>query len=110
MRTLEDINADIYKMSCEKAVIQNKLNELNIEYEKCAQYNFEQKHGLKRGDLVELSDGKRLYYDFVKVYARVSMWVYCRKPKKDGSPTLNTVSMLDNSFINCKIVGHKELP
>jgi hypothetical protein len=110
MRELKDIIADIDKMNGEKRVIDEKLHELYIERGKRVQYDFEQKHGLKRGDLVELRNGTRLYYDFVKPYGGMFLWVYCRKPKKDGSPSRNTTSTLTDSFTDCKIVGHQELP
>jgi len=110
MRELKDIIADIDKMNGEKRIIDDKLHELYIERGKRVQYDFEQKHGLKRGDLVELRNGKRLYYDLVKPYGGTLPWVYCRKPKKDGSPSRNTTSTLPDSFTDCKIVGHQELP
>lgn len=110
MRELKDINADIDKMNGEKRVIDDKLHELYIERGKRVQYDFEQKHGLKRGDLVELKNGKRLYYDFVRPFGGTLPWVYCRKPKKDGLPCFNTTSLTSESFIDCKIVGHQELP
>lgn len=53
MRELKEIIADIDKMNGEKRVIDDKLHELYIERGKRVQYDFEQKHGLKRGDLVE---------------------------------------------------------
>ena len=110
MRELKDIIADIEKMYGEMRVIDDKFHELYIEYGKRVQYDFEQKHGLKRGDLVELMNGRRLYYDFVKPCGVTQPWVYYRKPKKDGSPSRNTTLTVPDSFIDCKIVGHQELP
>lgn len=110
MRELKDIIADIEKMYDEKRVIDDKMHELSIEHGKRVQYDFEQKHGLKRGDLVELSNGRRLYYDFVKPCGVTMPWVYYRKPKKDGSPSRNTSLTVPDSFTDCKIVGHQELP
>jgi len=110
MRELKDINADIDKMNGEKRVIDDKLRELHIEREKRVQYDFEQKHGLKRGDLVQLRDGKCLYYDFVELYGSSLPWAYCRKPKKDGSPSRNKTSLGESYFIDCIVIGHQELP
>ena len=110
MRELKDIIADIDKVNGEKRIINDKLHELYIEREKRIQYDFEQKHGLKRGDLIELRNGKRLYYDFVRSYGEMFLWVHCRKPKKDGSPSRNTTLTLQDSFTGCKTVGHQELP
>lgn len=53
MRELKEIIADIDKMNGEKRVIDDKLHELYIERGKRVQYDFEQKHGLKRGDLTD---------------------------------------------------------
>ena len=110
MRELKDIIADIDKMYGEMRVIDDKMHELSIEHGKRVQYDFEQKHGLKRGDLVELTNGRRLYYDFVEPYGVIQPWVYCRKPKMDGSPSRNKTLTMSDSFIDCKIVGHQELP
>ena len=110
MRELKDIIADIDKMYDEKRVIDDKMHELSIEHGKRVQYDFEQKHGLKHGDLVELRNGRRLYYDFVKPCGVTIPWVYYRKPKKDGSPSRNTSLTVPDSFTDCKIVGHQELP
>jgi hypothetical protein len=111
MRELKEITADIDKVNGEKRVLDDKLHALYIERGQRVQYDFEQKHGLKRGDLVELRNGKQFYYDYVKPYGGMMFpWVYVRKPKKDGSPSRNVTSFLTDSFTDCKVIGHQELP
>ena len=109
MRTMEEIVADIDKMNGEKRIIDDKLHELYIERGKRVQYDFEQKHGLKRGDLVEFRNGTKWFYDYVKPYG-IFPWVYVRKPKKDGTPSRNVESKMTDSFLGCKVIGHSELP
>ena len=109
MRTLEEINADIGKISGEKAKLDEQLHQLYIERGKRQQFDFEQKHGIKKGDLVQFRNGTKWYYDYLKPYGMFP-WVYVRKPKKDGTPARNVESKMVESFIGCKVIGHSELP
>ena len=109
MRDLAIINAEIDATNNERQVINNKLHDLYKERDEYLKARFEKDHGLKQGDLVELSNGKRVYYDGFSPDGIIS-WVYCRKPKKDGKPSISVISMYPESFNDCKVIGHEELP
>jgi hypothetical protein len=110
MRELKEIVADIDKLNGEIQVLRDKQRDLYIERNKRIQYDIEMKYQIKRGDLVELRTGKRFYYDCVKPYSDTFVWIYCRKLKKDGSPSRNSTSLMTESFKDCKVIGHAELP
>ncbi len=109
MRDLAIINAEIEATKNERQVINKKLNELYKERDEYMKANFEKDHSLKCGDLVELRNGKHVYYDGYSPDGIVS-WVYCRKPKKDGLPSRSVISMFPEAFTDCKVIGHAELP
>ena len=109
MRDIAIINAEIDATNNERRVINNKLNDLYKERNECLKAKFEKDHGLTSGDLVELSNGKRIYYDEYTPDGIMS-WVHCRKPKKDGLPSRSVISMFPEAFTGCKVIGHAELP
>ena len=108
MRELSEINKDINATQAEKNRVDEHLHQLYIERGQRLQYDFEQRHGLKRGDLVDLGRFGKVFYDYVKPFGTFP-WAYGRKVKKDGTPSKTLVSFDFSVYDNCKIIGHAEL-
>ena len=109
MREIKEINAEIVKIYGEKQKLDEQLHQLYIERGKRQQFDFEQKHGIKKGDLIEFRNGSKWYYDHLKPYGAFPL-VIVRKPKKDGTPARNVESKMPESFSGCKVIGYSELP
>lgn len=109
MRTIEEINKDIDAINSKKQELDEQLHQLRIERGEYWKRFYEQKYGMKRGDLIDLGREGKVYYDYVKPFGSFH-WVYCRKVKKDGTPSRTQTSFLPSSFDGCKIIGHAELP
>ena len=108
MRQLEEICKDIEVIDNRLNILKERKEVLYKEKRERLFADFCDKHGIKSGDIVELSDREHTRLQVVGISNQWSGWILCRKIKKNGEPYLNTTTYTPGHFDGCKVVKVKE--
>lgn len=108
MRQLKEINEDIDKTTLEISFLQDRKERLMIEKNDRIFSDFCEKYGVKRGDIVELSDRSNFQVEIEGADGKYSPWIVCHKIGKNGNPHVHARYIRPDSFAGCKIIKSKE--
>jgi hypothetical protein len=86
MRTLEEIQKDFDEITKQENALRERRSVLSAERRQVCKYQFEESHNVKHGDLIETKDGRRFFYDDIKI-SYCSVYIVCRTVKKNGQPS-----------------------
>ena len=108
MRKLEEICKDIEVIDNQMYILKERKEVLYNEKREWLFADFCEKHGIKSGDIVELSNKEHTRVQVVGMSREWSGWVLCRKIKKNGEPYAVTTTYTPGHFDGCKVVKAKE--
>ena len=108
MRELEEICKDIDVINNQVKVLEERKEVLYNE--KCERLfaDFCDKHGVKKGDIVELNNRAHTQLQVLGINGQWYSWVLCRKIKKNGEPYASTTTFAPVCFDGCKVVKTME--
>lgn len=89
MKTTTEILKEIEAIDKQTSELAMKRRELTEDIIKSAEKEFEERAGVKRGDMITTKQGFTYFYDgFNKMRYGTFIYILCHPPKKDGTPSL----------------------
>ena len=85
----------------ELAKAREKVGSINIELKNAMQQVFEQRLGIKKGDIITTNAGTKYYYDCFIIDVFGDIVVLCHPAKKDGTASRTNRHIFYGEFIDC---------
>lgn len=85
----------------ELAKAREKVCSINVELKNAMQQVFEQRLGIKKGDVITTNAGTKYYYDEFIIDAFDDIFVLCHPVKNDGTASKATRHIFYGEFIAC---------